>query len=137
MRARGPDLLAVDGPAIAVLFSAGAQARDVGSTGRFGKQLAPDFLARSQRRQIVALLVLAGERHHGRAAHAVADDEHRAELAEGALLLLPDHALDRGSAAAAIFLWPVQTGPTGIRLFLLPRLCDLKGVNVLEVAKAW
>ena len=60
-----------------------------------GKQLAPDLLAGGERWQIFAPMLLARKGHHGRPAHAVADDEHRAELAEHALLLLPDHALDR------------------------------------------
>src|SRR5712675_2810104 len=78
------------------------------------------------------LLVFTGVGHHGRPAHAVADDEHRAELAERALFLLPDHALDRRRAAAAIFLRPVQAGPAGIGLLLLPGLGDLQNIGVLE-----
>src|SRR5215475_6429843 len=85
---------------------------------------------------MLALVPLAGEGHHGRSAHAVPDDEHRAELAESALLLLPDHPLDRRSAAAAIFLRPVQAGPAGIRLLLLPGLRDLQNVGVLELGAA-
>src|SRR3954468_11380099 len=119
MRAGSPDFLAVDDPVVALLFGARAQARDVGATGGLPEQLAPHFLARGQRRQIFAFLLLAGERHHGRPAHAMADDEHAAQLAERALLLLPDHPLDRRSAAAAIFLRPMQAGPAGIGLFLL------------------
>ena len=115
-----------------LLLGAGAQARDVGAAGGLGEQLAPDLLAGGQRRQIFALLLLARKRHHGRPAHAVADDEHRAQLAEGALLLLPDHALDRRRAAAAIFLRPVQAGPAGIGFLLLPGLCDFEDVGVLE-----
>ena len=76
MRARGPDLLAVDDPVVALLLRARAQARDVGAAGGLGEQLAPDFFAGGQRRQIGALMLLARERHHGRPAHAVADDEH-------------------------------------------------------------
>jgi hypothetical protein len=62
----------------------------------------------------------------------VADDEHAAELAERALFLLPDHALDRRRASAAIFLRPMQAGPTGIGLLLLPGLRDLENVGALE-----
>ena len=109
---------------------------DVGAAGRFGEQLAPDFLAGGERRQIFALLLLAGERHHGRPAHAVADDEHRRELAERAFLLLPDHALDRRSAAAAIFLWPVQAGPPRFGLCLLPGLGDLENVDAFKARAA-
>jgi hypothetical protein len=49
-----------------------------------------------------------------------------------ALFLLPDHALDRRRAAAAIFLRPVQAGPAGIGLLLLPGLADLDDVGALE-----
>src|SRR5689334_18743028 len=102
MRARSPYLLAIDDPVIAVLFSARAQAGDVGAARGLGKQLAPHLFARCQRRQITPLLLFAGKRHHGRAAHAMADDEHSTELAEGPFLLLPDHTFDRGRAAPAI-----------------------------------
>src|SRR5439155_21749486 len=97
-----------------------------------GEQLTPDLFTRGERRQILALLLLAGERHHGRPAHAVADDEHAAKLADRALFLLPDHALDRRRAAAAIFPGPVQAGPAGIGLLLLPGLCDLQNIGALE-----
>src|ERR1700693_6003722 len=104
MRARGPDFLAVDDPVVAIFFRAGAQAGDVGSAGGFGKQLTPDFFAGRERRQVFTFLVFTGKGHHGRPAHAVADDEHSAELAERALFLLPDHALDRGRTAPTVFL---------------------------------
>src|SRR5207249_11185006 len=52
MRARCPDLLAVDDPVIAFLLGPGAKACDVGAARRFGEQLAPDFLARSKLWQI-------------------------------------------------------------------------------------
>src|SRR6516225_9747568 len=81
-------------------------------------------------------MLLARERHHGRPAHAMTDDEHGAELAEGALLLLPDHALDRRGAAAAIFPGPMQAGPAGVGLSLLPRLCDLENVGAGELGAA-
>ncbi len=40
----------------------------------------------------------------------------------GALLLPPDHPLDRGGAPAAVVLGPVQAGPAGVGLLLLPGL---------------
>src|SRR5579863_799672 len=76
------------------------------------------------------------KRHHGGAAHAVADDEHVAELAERAFFLLPDHAFDRRGAAPAIFLGPVQASPAGIGLFLLPGSGHLQNVGVLELGAA-
>src|SRR5207244_13171310 len=47
-------------------------------------------------------------------------------------LLLPDHALDRACAAAAIFLRPVQAGPAGIGFLVLPGFCDLEQVGALD-----
>src|SRR5579862_2120334 len=85
---------------------------------------------------MVALLLFAGERHHGRPAHAMADDEHRRELAERALLLLPDDPLDRRGTATAIILRPVQAGPARIGLLLLPGLRDLQHVGALEPGAA-
>src|SRR5262249_40907176 len=117
-------------------LGAGAQACDIRASGRLGEQLAPDLFTRRKRRQIFALMLLTRERHHGRPAHAVADDEHRAELAAHAFFLLPDHALGRGRAAAAIVLRPVEAGPAGIGLLLLPGLCDLENVSVLELRAA-
>ena len=90
------------------------------------------MFAGSKLRQIVALVLLAAERHHGRAAHAFADLERLRQLAVDALFLLPDHLLDRGRAAAAIFLRPVQAGPAGIGLLLLPGLRDLENVGALQ-----
>ena len=132
MRARGPDLLAVDDPVVALLFRARAQARDVGAAGRLGEQLAPDMFAGGELRQIVALVLLAAERHHGRAAHALADLERLRQLAVDALFLLPDHLLDRGGAAAAIFLRPVQAGPAAFGLLLLPGLADIDDLFLLQ-----
>ena len=136
MRARGPDLLAVDDPVVAFSLRARAQARDIRAARGFGKQLAPDLFAGRERRQVFSFLIFTGIGHHGRAAHAVADNEHSAELAEGALLLLPNHALDRARAATAVFLRPVQAGPAGFRLLLLPGFCHFEDVGALELGAA-
>ena len=37
---------------------------------------------------------IVAERHHGRAAHALADQEHAFEFSVETFFLLPDHALD-------------------------------------------
>ena len=74
MRARRPDLLAVDYPVIAVAFGLGTQARNVRTGGRLGKQLAPISSPYSAGSRSVHLL-LGGPRHHGRNAHAQPDIE--------------------------------------------------------------
>ncbi len=57
VRARGPDLLAVDHPVVAVALGLGADAGHVGPGGRLGEELAPHFLA-VQRGLHVALQML-------------------------------------------------------------------------------
>src|SRR5438045_3609889 len=136
MLAGGPDLLAVDNPIVAASFRAGAQARDIGAGGRLGKQLAPDFLTRGELRQIALLGRLAAVSHHGRPAHALANLKWLRQFAEDAFFLLPNHALDRRCAAAAIFLWPVQAGPSPLRFLLLPGLADLDHVALRQADTA-
>ena len=132
MRAGGPDLLAVDDPVVALLLRARAQARDVGAAGGLREQLAPDLFAGGELRQIMAFMLLIAIGHHGRPAHALADLERLRQLAVDALLLLPDHALDRGRAAPAIFLRPMQAGPAGLGLLLLPGLADIDDLFLLQ-----
>src|SRR5204862_4277577 len=131
-RAGGPDLRAVARAVVALLLGAGAQARDVGAGGRLGEKVTPDPFARGEFWQIAALGLLAAERHHGRAAHALADLERLRQLAVDAFFLLPDHLLDRRGAAAAIFLRPMQTGPAAFGLLLLPGLADIDDFFLLE-----
>src|SRR4051794_15886136 len=83
-------------------------------------------------RQVVTLVLLAAERHHGRPAHALTDLERLRQLAVDALFLLPDHLLDWRSATAAIFLWPVQAGPAALGLLLLPALADVDDLFILQ-----
>ena len=70
---RGPHLLAVDDPLVAVLDGSGRQAGHVGAGARLAEQLAPDLLAGEQRAQVAALLGLGAMGDDGRRAHAVAD----------------------------------------------------------------
>src|SRR3954452_9267086 len=114
MRDGGRDFLAVDDPVVALLLRTSAQPGNIGAAGGLGKQLAPDLFAGGEFWQIMPLMLLAAIGHQCRPAHALADLERLRQLAIDALFLLPDHALDRASAAAAIFLRPVQTGPAGL-----------------------
>ena len=50
-------------------------------------------------------------------------------FSERAFLLLPDHPLDRAGAPTAIFLRPVQAGPAGIGLLLLPGFRHIEDVS--------
>src|SRR6267378_4858266 len=132
MRARGPDLLAVDDPVVALLLGARAQPGNIGTSGGLREQLAPDLFAGGELRQIVAFVFFTAKGHHGRAAHAFADLERLRQLAVDAFLLLPDHLLDRRRATPAIFLRPVQAGPAGFGFLLLPGLADIHDFGLLQ-----
>src|ERR1700694_5339911 len=132
MRARGPYLLAIDDPVVAASLRARAQTGDVRSSGRFRKQLAPDLFAGGELRQIMAFVLFIAIGHHGRPAHALADLERLCQLAVDTFFLLPDHALDRGGAATAIFLRPMQAGPPAVGLLLLPGLADPDDLLLLQ-----
>jgi len=114
-------------------FGAGAQTRNVGSAGGLGEKLAPYFLARSDLGQIAPLVGFAAIGHQSRPTHAFADLERVRQLEVDAFFLLPDHALHRSGAAAAVFLRPVQAGPAAIRLLLLPALRDLDDVLIAQL----
>ena len=135
MRARGPHLLAVDHPALAVTLGAGADAGHVGARRRLGEELAPHFLA-VQRRLDVALEMLGrGIGHHGGNAHAEPDVEEAQRHQVVRLFLLVDHLQDGRAAAAAIFLRPGDAGVAGLGLLVLPLLGFLEQLRIV-VARA-
>ena len=73
VRQRGPDLVAVEPPAIAVAHRAGAQRRQVGTGLGLAEQLAPDLLAGEQRPQH-RLLRVGAEADQGRGDSADTDE---------------------------------------------------------------
>ena len=102
-----PDLLAVDGPGVAVEDRAGREAREVGAGAGLGEELAPHLLAAPQRAQVAPLLLLGAEREDRGRGHAQADADPlrvvvgRAGRVEG---LLDDrlHAAREAEAAEAL-----------------------------------
>src|SRR5260221_1654602 len=108
----------------------------MGAAGWLRKQLAPDWFAGGEFWQIMAFVFLGAIGHHGRAAHALADLEWLRQFAVDAFFLLPDHALDRARAAAAIFLRPVQAGPAAFGFLFLPGLADIDDLFFLQFYSA-
>ena len=101
MGERGPDLLIVDDPIVAVAFGARADGAEIGAPRRLRVELAPDLFATQRRwREAVPLRLRspAAERRH-------ADAELQADGVDGGivigLLLVIDHLLD-GRAALAV-----------------------------------
>ena len=68
---RGPHLLTVQDPLLAVPDGTGGEAGHVGPGTRFGEHLAPDGIAADVVREVDGLLVLGAELGEHRQAHAV------------------------------------------------------------------
>ena len=132
MRAGGPDLLAVDDPVVAVALRLGADARDVGTGGRLGEELAPDLLAVKRRLHVALELVLGRVGHHRGNAHAQADVEEAQRYQEVRFLLLVDHLLDRRAALTAIFLRPGDARVAGGGLLGLPLLGRFQEAGIID-----
>ena len=73
VRQRGPDLLSVEKPLLAVALGAGRQPGDVRSRTGLAEQLAPDLLVREEWTEVALLLFGRAVSGDGGRAHAVAD----------------------------------------------------------------
>ena len=124
MRARGPDLLPVDDPVIAVALRPRAQRRQVRPARGFGEQLAPHLLAAQRRPHVAIELFRLRIRHHRRDAHAETDLEQAARHRVVVFLLVVDHLQDRRRLAPAELLRPGDGGEACIGLLRLPRPCS-------------
>src|SRR5690606_6427571 len=132
----GPDLLAVDAPLpVRVLLGAGAHIGQVGTGARLGVALAPEFGAGADARQVTLFLVFAAEGDQGRAGQAFADVAYPAGATGTGVFLEKDHLLFDGSAAAAVFRWPADTGPAASSQVLLPAFA-LGGEHMLVAGAA-
>ena len=109
-RQRGPDLLPVHHPVVAVQHRLGAQAGEIGTGVRLGIALAPDVLAGEDLRQVVVLLLLGAVVDQQRAQHRHAHAVDRG-AAVPLLLLQHDELLARRQRHAAEFLRPAGTQP--------------------------
>ena len=122
VRARCPDLLAVDDPLLAVLLGARAQPGEVRARARFGEQLAPDLVAAQHRGQESFLLLGRAPRDDRRAGHRDADREHAGRDVVVRLLFVEDALLPTRPAASARFDRPRDPGPTAFEHDVLPLL---------------
>jgi len=120
MGAGRPDLLAVDDPVVAILLGFRAQARDVGTAGGLGEELAPDLVAAHGGTDETLLRLIRAPGHDGRDAHAEPDGEDAAGDGVFRFFLTVDNVVDGGAATAAPLLRPGDAGVTGIGLLRLP-----------------
>ena len=109
---RGPDLLPVHQPLVAVAHRAGRQSGDVGPGAGLAEELAPDLPVLRHRREIPELLLFRAPVHDRRPGHADPDDVERPRRAEPGQLLVDDLGLPRLDAGAAVLTRPGRRGPS-------------------------
>ena len=114
LRARRPDLLAVDDELVAVAAGPGLHAREVGAGAGLAEELAPHVLAAQQRWDEGALLLLAAVDQDGRSAHAEPDFERAGRDLEGPRLLVEDALVASGEAAPSVLGRPGDAGQAGV-----------------------
>ncbi len=132
MRARGPHLLPVHDPRLAVGDRPRPQTREIGTGAGLGEQLAPHVLAAQHRAEKALLLLVGAPRDDRRAGHRDADREHTGRDVEPGLLLVEDPLLPAGATAAAELLGPGDARPARVVQRLLPRLA---GAHVGRVGR--
>jgi len=130
---RGPDLLAVDHPVLAVLHRASLERGQVGAGVGLGVALAPDLLA-GEDFGGVALLLLFGPVGDDRGAgHADAQDVQDGRGLGQRHLLLQDQLLHEGESLAAVFLGPGEPDESGVEELALPAAQRLVGFGTWHV----
>ncbi len=112
LRARGPDLLAVDQIVVALVLALGLQRGEIRSRARLGEALAPAQFALDDRRDVPALLLLTAIFQQGRAEHHHAHAANGAPGADLVHFLLQGAGLAGRQAAAAIGLGPGGRAPS-------------------------
>ena len=121
MCARRPDLLAVDHPRIAIPLCTGADARKVRASGRFGKELTPDFFTMHRLGHIT--LSNIGRKAMGEDrgnAHAKPDGIQPGWRIIFGFFLVEDDLLHRGAALAAHNLGPSDANIARLKFARLP-----------------
>src|SRR5262249_20695015 len=108
---RGPYLLPVDHPLVALALGPGLHVRQLGAGVRLGEPLAPELLALDDRRQEAALLLRRAERHHRGSEQGLADVSEPPRAASARVLFVEDDLLHQRQAAAPVFLGPADAGP--------------------------
>ena len=111
VRLRGPDLGAVDAPAVRRVFGLGADRCQVGAGVGFAHADAEEAFAAGDRREDFLALLFGAEVEQQRAALAVGDPVRRDRRAGGQHLFQDDVALQRAPLAAAVLLGPGHADP--------------------------
>ena len=109
---RGPHLLPVHNPLVAVANGAGGQPGNVGPGAGLAEELAPDLAVLCHRREVPGLLLLCPPVHDRGAGHPDPDDVERPRRAEPGELLVDDLCLPRLDAGPAVLARPGRRRPS-------------------------
>ena len=99
---RGPHLLAVDDPLVAVSLGPGLQAGHVGACSGLREHLAPHVLCGDDAGQVGRLLVVGAVLGHHGQAHPVGDEQVVGHVGVAAVLLAPHPVVGLGQPGAAV-----------------------------------
>ncbi len=133
LRARRPDLLAVDEPLVAVARGGGRERRDIGAGAGLAEELRPDLLAAEQLGEVALLLRGVTDRAQRRRDHAEADDERLVRDRKARFFLAEDDLLDRRAVAAAELGLPGDAREPGVELQRLPALGPFEVVAAADL----
>ena len=127
-RERGPDLLPVDPPAVAVEARPGADRGEVGAGARLRVALAPQLLAAQDRRQEALALGVGAEGGDGRREQVLAHVVDAGGRPGARVLLGPDHLAVEPGAAAAVLGRQVEADPAALPQLPLPGEAHLEAL---------
>ena len=122
VRARGPHLLAVDDPLVAVALGSCRQPGEVGAGAGLAEELAPHLLAAEHRSEVALLLRVGSVGDDRGTRHAHPDGEGVAEHPGARRLLGEDRGLGRGAASPAVLGGPRDARPSFVGEEPLPSL---------------
>ena len=125
MSERGPDLLTVEHPLVAVEHRARLDVGQVGAGVGLAEALAPQLLAPQDRRKEALLLLGRAEGHDGRAQQALAEEAHPRRGVGLGVLLVEDQLLGDAGVAPSVLLRPPQPDPPAAAELVLPRPPDV------------
>src|SRR5262245_1279416 len=112
MRECRPDLLPGDHPLVAVERRPRLNVREIAARVRLRKALAPQLVARLDRRQEASLLLLGAELDKGRCEQPLTEEGDARRRVRPRVLLAVDDLLREVRGAAAVLLGPVEPDPT-------------------------
>ena len=113
MGQRGPDLLSVDDPLIAITNGSHLQAGDIGPGARFGEHLAPDLVRRNEIALIRSSLFIGAIFMEHRQAHALTDAQGPGHQRVFRCFFTPNALVGLGQTLAAEFDWIRQPRKAG------------------------